>query len=300
MEQGYELVQKQLFFRKELMERVYWFICLRWIIAGIALAAGLAIHFFLDPAFPLLLPAAILFFVIFYNFLFHIAWHMLKRPSIQAVRPFTVFAHVQISLDLLALFLLITLTGGIYSPLLIFVIFHIILTGILLSAGSCYLYALLILAAMAVLELIQWSSPLPGQSLFLKSPLFPYGQGMSNRFVLYFIYAAFILISAYLITSIKLSLSTKSRKLLLLSKDLDASNIKLTALYDMVKGMGMCSDLQSLMDLATRSASKIMGVKGCSIKMLDEQRSILRFASTYGLSQNYVSKGGRRHRKKSH
>ena len=33
-----------------------------------------------------------------------------------------------------------------------------------------------------------------------------------------------------------------------------------------------------------------MGVKGCSIKLLDEERRRLRFASTYGLSGNYLAK----------
>jgi signal transduction protein with GAF and PtsI domain len=34
-----------------------------------------------------------------------------------------------------------------------------------------------------------------------------------------------------------------------------------------------------------------MGVKGCSIKLVDEEAKTLRFASTYGLSQDYLAKG---------
>lgn len=55
--------------------------------------------------------------------------------------------------------------------------------------------------------------------------------------------------------------------------------------------MGVETDPQRLMDSATRLAATIMGVKACSIKLLDEEQRYLRFASTYGLSQDYLSKG---------
>jgi len=55
--------------------------------------------------------------------------------------------------------------------------------------------------------------------------------------------------------------------------------------------MGLCSDLQDLLDTATRSVASIMGVKGSSIKLLDETRRKLIFSSTYGLSENYLAKG---------
>jgi len=43
--------------------------------------------------------------------------------------------------------------------------------------------------------------------------------------------------------------------------------------------------------MATRSVASIMGVKGSSIKLLDETRRKLIFSSTYGLSENYLAKG---------
>jgi signal transduction histidine kinase len=59
----------------------------------------------------------------------------------------------------------------------------------------------------------------------------------------------------------------------------------------MVKEMARQTELQKLMDSATRLGATIMGVKACSIKLLDEEGRYLRFASTYGLSRDYVSKG---------
>ena len=42
MQPGYELVREQIFFRKELRERVLWVIKIRWLFAALALT-GLAV-----------------------------------------------------------------------------------------------------------------------------------------------------------------------------------------------------------------------------------------------------------------
>jgi signal transduction histidine kinase len=104
-------------------------------------------------------------------------------------------------------------------------------------------------------------------------------------------FAAAVFVTAFLVTSVSLSIKEKGRKILQVSKDLEQNNIKLTALYEMVKNMGLYSDLDELMDMATRNAARIMGVKGCSIKLLDSSGKTLRFASTFGLSEDYVAKG---------
>ncbi|MBW2084905.1 MAG: GAF domain-containing protein [Deltaproteobacteria bacterium] len=189
---------------------------------------------------------------------------------------------------------MIYFTGGITSPLLIFTIFHIILAGILLTPVACYLYAAVVLAVSGGLMLAQHTELLPLQPiLFNKSLLFLflYGRGLPGLLIIFIAFATAILISAFLITSIKQTLRTKGRELLQVSHELDSSNVKLTALYEMVKEIGLKSDLQELMDAATRHATRVMGVKGCSIKLLDERKRYLKFGSTFGLSEDYLSKG---------
>ena len=116
--------------------------------------------------------------------------------------------------------------------------------------------------------------------------------GEGRRVLMHFIlFTLAALFSAYAITSVKLGLQSKARELLRISKELDAGNNKLTSLYKMVKEMGGITGLQELMDAATRQAAGIMGVKACSIKLLDDQKKSLEFASTYGLSVDYLSMG---------
>ncbi len=290
MKPGYQLIKEQLFFRKELVERAYWLINLRWVVTGAALVAGWIGHF-LDLKHPIVSLTILFLFVALNNAAFSLIWRRLSARERPEVRHYAIFAHVQITFDLLVLFCVIYLTGGISSPLLIFVIFHIILAGILLAPVSCFIYAGLILLGTAGLIVLEESSILPPQPVLFQSLLFPSTQSLPNVLALYVTFASAILLTAFLVTTLKSSLRAKSKSLLAVSKELDSSNTKLTALYEMIKEMELCTEFQDLIDSATRNAARIMGVKGCSIKLLDDQRKRLTFASTHGLSEDYKAKG---------
>jgi signal transduction histidine kinase len=287
MRLGYELIKEQLFFQRELIERVFWFIRLRWLAAAAALAGAWAAFAAAPSSIPILPLTVIALLILCYNVVFLFVWRRLNGTSPLPLKHFHVFAHVQISLDLAALYLMILFTGGIHSPLLIFVLFHIVLAGILLSPVSCFAYGVAVVVSTGMITALQgWGG------LVLAGELFsPRGLGLPADLVNYAIFVVVILVTAFLTTTLKASLRIKGRELLLTSKDLESSNAKLTALYEMLKTVGATSELQELLDLATRSAAGIMGVKACSIKLLDEGRKRLKFASSYGLSQDYVSKG---------
>ncbi|MEE4263259.1 MAG: ATP-binding protein [Desulfobacteraceae bacterium] len=287
MQLGDELVKEQIFFRKELRERVSWFIQLRWVAAGAALTGSWLVYYQWR-TLPITALNLIIFFVIIYNIVFHLIWRRLEAREHRQTRSYTIFAHTQIICDFIALYLLIYYTGSIYSPLLTFLIFHIILAGILLSPLSCYLYCLSVLAVLGGLMALQALKIFPLQPAVFHSPLWFYRLEFPEILAPLAIFVVALFIAAFLVTSLKLSLRIKGRELLRVSKELDAGNAKLTALYKMVTEIGNCSELQTLMDAATQNAAQIMGVKACSIKLLDDQREKLIFASTYGLSENYV------------
>lgn len=287
MSLGHQLIKEQLFFRKELKERVFWFIKLRWIaIAGSAL--GSYALFVLEPGLPVFPMIILILGVAFYNILFLFTWLRLKSFPSERVRPFEIFAHIQIVFDLVAYLFFIFLTGGIHSPVLIFVIFHIILAGILLSPASCFIISGLVVLIFGGLMALEHTTGLPRPPGSFQNTLLTGDLEFPGALFLFLILAAFILISAFLTTSIKLSLRVKGRELLKVSKALEISNAKLMTLYEMVKEMGSLYDLQKLMDTATRNSAVITGVRGCSIKLLDEKRE--KFSSSYGLSEDYIAK----------
>jgi K+-sensing histidine kinase KdpD len=287
MQLGDELIKAQLFFRKELRERVPWFIRLRWIAAG-ALFAGTWLAYLQWRVIPVLALNLLVAFVVLCNIGFYFTWRRLEANRLQQVKPFVVLAHTQIISDFCALYLLIYFTGGIHSPLLIFVIFHVILAGILLSPLSCFLYSFSVPVALGGLIFLQASNFLRSYPAVFQSPGSFHPLEFPQILPPLTIFIAAVFITAFLVTTLKLSLRTKGRELLRVSRELDAGNAKLTALYKMVTEMGSCSELQTLMDSATKQAAQIMGVKACSIKLLDDQREKLMFASTYGLSENYM------------
>ncbi|RJR42792.1 MAG: GAF domain-containing protein [Desulfobacteraceae bacterium] len=290
MRLGYELIREQLFFQKELIERVYWFIRLRWLAAAAALAGSCAAFFFARP-FPVLPLTIIALFILAYNLLFLRSWKSLSSCSPLNVDSFNTFAHVQIGADLAALFGMILFTGGFYSPLLIFSLFHILLAGILLTPFSCFAYGIAVLAVTGIMGTLQYLGILSLAPVLQGFIPFNIPSGPTELLVSYAVFTVAVLVTAFLTTSLKMSLRLKGRELLETSKELEASNRKLKALYEMLKKIGLSSDLQELMDLTTRSSAGIMGVKACSIKLLDEGRRKLKFASAYGLSEDYVSKG---------
>ena len=49
--------------------------------------------------------------------------------------------------------------------------------------------------------------------------------------------------------------------------------------------------LQEVLDKLAEAAVKIVGVKACSIRLLDEESDDLKMRSTYGLSEEYRNKG---------
>ena len=287
----YDLIREQVFFRRELEERVFWFIRLRWVVGGGALAACLLGQLAgLD--LPLLPLVAISCCVLFYNSLFLLASRRLSTLRPERLKHYTLFAHLQISFDLMALFFAIHYSGGIGSPLLILVMLHVVLAGILLPRAAAFGYGFcMVLAVGAEMFFLGTAVPTLSATTPAVASALPAFQEPSLVGVRLLVFALAVIFSAFTITSVRVSLQSKAREILRISKELDASNAKLTALYEMVKEIETITELQRLMDTATRQAAAIMGVKACSIKLMDEQKQYLEFSSTYGLSEDYLAMG---------
>jgi signal transduction histidine kinase len=150
-------VEEQFPLQAELIERIDWLISLRWL----AVVGTLLTIVVVNSYFPGLLLQSPLMTTIaaiaLYNFLFFLYARQL-RPHVSTVlrlRQSTVFAYVQIALDLIALTTLLHFAGGVENPFALFFIFHVIIASILLSPTASFLAALLassLFAAMAFLE----------------------------------------------------------------------------------------------------------------------------------------------------
>jgi len=174
----------------ELMERIGWFIRLRWVAAGgvvlfVALGSRLLPVDF--HVFPVLGTLALL---ALYNSMATLYFRRLSRePPLPVMAPgpggapaprlarwllprtlrdvpchpgiirAVYFVNVQMVVDLAFLAVLLHFTGGIENPLRMFFLFHVIIAGILLSRRATYLYAtvsLLFMTCVTLGEMAGW------------------------------------------------------------------------------------------------------------------------------------------------
>jgi len=148
---------------RELCDRVRWFVRLRWI-AGIAvLASGAALRWGLGWQVSLAVEAVGLF-VLLYNVLFQRHIGRLK-PETTPQTAWSHLANCQVSADLIALTALIHLTGGLYSPLLAFAVFHIMIASLLLRRRDVFLQAGLAIVLVGLMVEAEWHGWLPTETL---------------------------------------------------------------------------------------------------------------------------------------
>ena len=130
---------------KELVESLSRFINLRWIIViGIFVTSKFA-KFGLEIDLPLIPIFIITFCIFMFNF---VCIYLQKQ-----VKSYGSFANLQISVDWIALVFIVHYTGGIESPVILYFIFHVILSAILLSRKACYFqtsFALLLIISLNV------------------------------------------------------------------------------------------------------------------------------------------------------
>jgi signal transduction protein with GAF and PtsI domain len=66
---------------------------------------------------------------------------------------------------------------------------------------------------------------------------------------------------------------------------------KITDVINICDDLSKARDLNTTLSVLVKSITEIMGVKGSSIRLLDERKETLRVAAAYGLSASYIQKG---------
>ena len=66
---------------------------------------------------------------------------------------------------------------------------------------------------------------------------------------------------------------------------------ELEALFEVTSLLAATLDLRKVLKLVTRSAVKVVGAKGCSVRLIGSRRRLLEIKSYYNLSRKYLDKG---------
>ncbi len=145
-------------FAAELLDRIAWFVRLRW-------AAGAALLAFAAAAPRAGMPEAwgrvwlVALVVLAYNGALHGLLAVWRRSDRVDYRWLASCTLVQILIDLAALVSLVHLTGGAASPFLPFFTFHMVIGTIMLSARTMFAVAAAVWLACAALFLGGWTPP---------------------------------------------------------------------------------------------------------------------------------------------
>ena len=273
---------------RELQEHLAWFILLRWLAAvGIFIGAWGATTFVAVDLPPQPLYGVGLF-VVCYNILFTF-FRYRSKDKWAAQQIYKRFIYAQIGLDWIALICLVHYSGGIQSPVILAFVFHLIIGAILLSRRACYMQAGLASLLSGVLLLTEELGVWP---LVLVTDLNVGGPG-GDLAALYrwLILIVFLGVTALLTTSITGPLRRKEEALFESEQALDRAYGEMETLYQVGQAINATQDLEQVLGLIAENGARLMGMKGCSIRLLDESGRYLRIAAAFGLSRAYLDKG---------
>jgi signal transduction histidine kinase len=276
---------------QELVSSMARFITIRWL-AGLGVMAATG---FVTGVLRLPLPALPLYVIglaiLGYNAACYLVLKRLLAAEPLRIVRFHRLTKVQIGLDWLAMTALLHFSGGVESPTLFYFFFHIILSGIFLSPAATFSYAAmatLLVGATVWLEYAGWLahfSPFAAGSgpLFYERPFFVAGV------MLFFVSAMFV--SAYLASTINGRMRRREREIVGLGDNLQRAYDRLQSLYDSARAISSTLELDRVLDQIVHRTADAMGVRACSIRLLDESASRLTVAAVFGLSESYVKKG---------
>jgi signal transduction histidine kinase len=184
--------------------------------------------------------------------------------------------ELQVILDWFAMAVFLHLTGGIVSPAIPFLLFHILIVTILLPALSPYLFVATGTFILTLIAVLEWGDIIPH---FTAIPALPANLHRSPLVMLAQIgfFSATAVGLVYLTGSIMRRLRERERHL--------------AALIDTSQAVSSTLDLPKVLDTLAREAAGALSTSRASIRLLDETGDRLEMAAAIGLSEAYLQKG---------
>lgn len=269
-------------------EQGRWQVRLRWSVPPMMVAGallGTAIGFQLHLPATLLIAAATLC----YNVAFAAAFRRAPTLSTEAERDRRLTLGQTIA-DYGAIFLLVTFTGGATSPLIVFFLLHVLLTGIhfpprvaLALAGAASLGLWLLLAA-------QLTGLLASHRLAFRGvPLHPLEPGPAAATFLASS-SAILFLAAWMVGRVMQRLRQSLDRLAAASSETEEAHRRLASLSAMLRTLGSERQLSQVLDLVAHQLAHVLGVPAVSVQLLDADARELEFAAAHGLADATIGR----------
>jgi len=214
-ENNYKLTSLE---QEELIDRLHWFVRLRWLFGLSLFAVGMALYYFPFNEVHGPMVSVVGLCILGYNGLFwYVELYLRNRHPEKLPQGAPVAAHAQIICDLAALTAVLHFSGGVENPFSAYYIFHIVIATFLLPAGSAFALAVLAIALFSCLTLAEMSGWLVHANIFAPRP---YYQDPVFVAVALLAFASSLLIAVYLGTSIASRLRAREREVIQLENEL--------------------------------------------------------------------------------
>ncbi len=219
-------MEKSEEFWKAIKRRNLFFIKLRYIAVIMLLLFNYVLEYVIDLYFTDEQHQNILFIALFllsYNLLFHFSRKFLKNIPM-TFNPLYL-SLLQIVIDLTTLLILVYITGGIESPLKLFLIFHIIIGSLILPGYVIYIITTLTLLMMTSISYLEYHAYIPhfGFGGLYETPLFDNPQYVLMRLITL---GLMMFISAFLTNRIAHQLYSQEKQLMDALDEINKSEVK--------------------------------------------------------------------------
>ena len=254
---------------QELVHSLGWLISLRWLAgAAVVLAAVVARVALPDqlPSAPILLVGIA---ILVYNLALWSVLGWLQRSRPDATAAFEYLVRAQVGLDWVAMTVLVACSGGVESPAISFFLFHITISSLLLPHHHGFLYVTLAPLLVGGVAVLEYAGVVPHVALVGAAR---YRDPLYVSAVLVF-FAASCYVMAYFCISI--------------AKRLRRREAEIAGLYEGVRDITSTLDIAAVLDRIVEAAARVLTCKAAAIRLIDQSRSQVEFAASWGLSDTY-------------
>lgn len=198
---------------RELSERIHWLIQLRWLAVSSALITIVVANALLPNTLPLVPLVSVTLAIAVYNLCLYVYANGLDKYDFASRYRRSLFiAHTQITLDLIALTLLLHFAGGLENPFYFYYVLHMITTSILLSRKSSLRYAGLATVLFCGMLILEARGFIPHYNLRGYRATSRYAEPL-HVFSISFALASTLFFTAYFASSIMSRLQVKTKDL---------------------------------------------------------------------------------------
>ncbi len=264
----------------------FWQIRVRWAVAPLMIA-GVFTGRLLGFELALVPIVTIALANLAYNALFALVFRRYRDRLRADPKLARVLTATEVTVDYVAMFLVIYFTGGASSPLVVFLIFHVIVAAIQYSAATAYTLAGV---ASGGLWLLLWAQAegwlLCHHIAYRGTTLHP--EPAASGVIMLIFFTATLFITAGMVSRIIVRRRARVGDFAEATSGLARANDRFHSLYRMLTAIGAERRMQPLLAAVTTEMAKATRVPAVAVKLLSEDRRSLRYAAAHGLPEDLI------------